>query len=126
MIRCPACGVQVSDDKVICGCGADLGLLRKVDAVADAWYNRGVQAAAQGEPGEAVAWFSACCAARPTDAEAHLAKARAWGQLGMWGECRKALAQARLLVPDLDGAADVEQAAAEQEAAMQLGEPKAS
>ena len=78
--------------------------------IADAWFNRGLRAQADGEPGQALEWFSACCAARPGDAEARLAQAKTWGQLGRRKEALRTLQLARDINPDLPGIADTEQA----------------
>ncbi len=109
MFRCPACGIEVQKDWVVCVCGASLLLLHRLEAVADAWYNRGLEELSAGRLGEALAWFSACCAARPTDAEARLAQARVWGQLGHWPECARAAQLAREIDPSLDGLPELEQ-----------------
>jgi tetratricopeptide (TPR) repeat protein len=114
MFRCPACGTEVNPDWKVCICGASLVLLRQLEAAADAWYNRGLQELSAVRPGEALAWFSACCAARPTDAEARLAQARVWGQLGHWPECARAAQLAREIDPSLDGLPELEQLLAEQ------------
>jgi len=109
MFRCPACGVEVQKGWIVCTCGASLGLLRQMEAVADAWYNRGLQELSAGRPGEALAWFSACCAARPTDAAARLAQAKVWGQFGHWSECARAAQRAREIDPTLPGLQELEQ-----------------
>jgi tetratricopeptide (TPR) repeat protein len=83
-----------------CRCGADLTFLRRIDAVADAWFNRGLEAMAAGSAGRAVEWLSACCAARPADAAARRAQARAWARLGCLAEAREALEIAAEAEPD--------------------------
>jgi tetratricopeptide (TPR) repeat protein len=70
-----------------------------LDGIADAWFNRGLLALSQGEPGLALEWLSACCAARPTDAVARKAQARVWAQLGHWDEALNALERAESLEP---------------------------
>lgn len=82
-----------------CRCGADLMLLRRIDAIADAWFNRGLEALAAGAPGRALEWLSAYCAARPTDAAAHRVQAKLWAQLGHWTEASEALDRATELDP---------------------------
>jgi predicted Zn-dependent protease len=110
MVACPACGNEIEAGRALCRCGADLSVLQRLDAVADAWYNRAMRAVAAGQAGEALAWISACCAARPTDAAARLVQARLWGQLGHPAEGLQALAQARDGDPDLPGLDATEQA----------------
>ena len=82
MYSCPACGAEDVAGRAACRCGADLSLLLRLDGIADAWFNRGLEALAEGAPGRALEWFAACCVARPTDAAARLALARVWPQLG--------------------------------------------
>jgi hypothetical protein len=115
MFRCPVCGIEVNPDWIVCTCGASLGLLRQLEAVPDAWYNRGLQELSAGRPGEALAWFSACCAARPTDAAARLAQAKVWGQLGHLPECTRAAQRVRELDPTLPGLQELEQFLREKE-----------
>jgi Flp pilus assembly protein TadD len=97
---CPACGADVAVDQVRCACGADLSLLVGLSAVADAWFNRGLEALAAGDPARALEWLAAACTARPTDAGALRALARVWAQLGHVGAARAALARAAALEPD--------------------------
>jgi regulator of sirC expression with transglutaminase-like and TPR domain len=78
-----------------------LSLLQRLDAVADAWFNRALEALAAGAPGRALEWLSACCAARPTDAAARRAQAKVWAQLGHWEEARDALERAAAIEPDV-------------------------
>ncbi len=100
MYNCPACGEGEVTGRTRCRCGADLALLQQLDAVADGWFNRGLEALAAGRPGEALEWLSACCAARPTDAAARRAQAKVWAQLGHFAEARVALERAAALDPD--------------------------
>jgi tetratricopeptide (TPR) repeat protein len=83
-----------------CRCGADLSLLHQLDSVADAWFNRALEAIAEGALGRALEWLSAACAARPTDAAAHRARARVWVRLGNLADAQAALTQAAELEPD--------------------------
>lgn len=99
MYSCPACNAEDTAQRTTCRCGADLTLLLRLDAVADAWFNRALEALAQGAPGRALEWLSACCAARPTDAAARRAQARVWAQLGRIDEARDALDRAAELDP---------------------------
>jgi tetratricopeptide (TPR) repeat protein len=95
MYDCPACGAAVAAGAAACrSCGADLGLLRAIDAVPDAWFNRGLDAIAAGHPGRAVEWFAAACAAKPGDSRLWLALARAWARLGRPAEALGALSRA--------------------------------
>lgn len=100
MVNCPACGAPAPPERRVCGCGADLELLHSLNGVADAWFNRALEAAAGGAPGRALEWASACCAARPTDAQALRLLARLWAQLGRPAEAQAALARARVLDPE--------------------------
>jgi tetratricopeptide (TPR) repeat protein len=102
-IVCPSCGLEKPYSLETCTCGADLRLLVQVNQLCDSFFNWGIQAAGQGNLGEALFWLSACCASRPTDAEAWLAHARAWGQLGHWQEGLGSLERARELNPLLAG-----------------------
>jgi hypothetical protein len=114
MFRCPVCGVEIAPEWGVCTCGASLGLLRQMESVADAWYNRGLAELSAGRTGEALAWFSACCAARPTDAAARLAQAKVWGQLGHWLECARAAQRVREIDSSLPGLQELECLIAEQ------------
>ena len=100
MYSCPACGADDVMGRLVCRCGADLSLLVRLEEISDAWFNRGIQALADGKPGRAVEWFSTCCAANPNDLEARLYQARAWMQLGHRMEARQSLKRARKLAPD--------------------------
>lgn len=100
MYNCPACGREVITGQSVCRCGADLSLLQRLDSVADAWFNRGLEALKNGAPGQALEWLSACCAARPTDAAARLAQAKVWAQLGHRQEALAALERVRAVEPD--------------------------
>jgi tetratricopeptide (TPR) repeat protein len=101
MYSCPCCGAESAADRSKCPCGADLSLLARLDGVADAWFNEGLQALERGARGRALEWVSACCAARPTDAAARLVQARLWGQLGLWAEASDALERAAAIDPTL-------------------------
>ncbi len=81
MYHCPSCGRSAQPGRAACECGADLTLLATLDAMADAWFNRGVGALAEGNSGRAVEWFAASAAARPDDVEALLALALSWARL---------------------------------------------
>jgi len=100
MYNCPACGAAEVAGLSVCRCGADLALLQRLNALADVWFNRALEALAAGTPGRALEWLSACCAARPTDAAARRAQAKVWAQLGRWDEARDALDRAALIEPD--------------------------
>jgi Flp pilus assembly protein TadD len=119
MYKCPACGKDDVTGLSRCRCGADLTLLQTLDGVADVWFNYGLEALNRGAPGEALEWFSACCAARPTDAPARRAQAKVWAQLGHFREARDALKKAELLDPDdrdlKDAAAAVDEAVKREE-----------
>ncbi len=108
MYNCPACGAEDVANQPVCRCGADLSLLQRLDAVADAWFNRALEALAEHNPGRALEWLSASCAARPTDAAARRAQAKVWAQLGRWAEARDALSRARDIEPDEPELVDIE------------------
>jgi len=110
MYNCPACGATEVAGRETCACGADLGLLARLEAVSDAWFNEGLRALSEGARGRALEWFSAACAARPTDAAARRAQAKVWAQLGRWDEAREALERAALIEPDADELNAVRQA----------------
>jgi len=99
MYSCPACGAENVAGRQECPCGADLSLLVRLDGLADAWYNRGLEALEAGRTGEALEWLSACCAARPTDLGARVAQAKVWAQLKRWEEARESAARAAELDP---------------------------
>ena len=105
MYSCPACGAEVIGNRLLCACGADLSLLARLDAVADAWFNEALASLEQGRPGRALEWMSACCAARPTDAAARCAQAKIWARLGRWQEAHDSLERAAALDP---GAPDLQ------------------
>ena len=100
MYTCPACGADGVMTRSRCRCGADLSLLRYLDAVPDAWFNQALEAIAAGKPGRALEWLAACCAARPNDAAALRALAKLWGQLGHAPEALDALRRAATIEPD--------------------------
>jgi len=100
MYACPACGRDSVADTAACECGADLSMLRVLEAIAEQWFNRALQALAEGRPGSALEWLSACCAARPTDAAARRALAKVWAQLNRWDEAGQALDRAAAIDPD--------------------------
>jgi len=99
MYSCPACGADDVEGRTVCRCGADVTLLQRLDSIADAWFNRALEALAEGRAGRALEWLSACCAARPTDAAARRAQARVWAQLGRYREALDALERAAELDP---------------------------
>lgn len=84
---------------MVCGCGADLGLLACLDAVADSWFNASLAALEQGRRGEALEWMSACCRARPSEVAAWLALARLWAQGGSVADARRCLDEVAKLDP---------------------------
>lgn len=100
MYSCPACGAEEVASRAACSCGADLAPLQRLDGMADAWFNRALEALAAGHTGRALEWLSASCAARPTDAAARRAQAKIWAQLGLWQEARDALQRAADIDPD--------------------------
>ncbi|MGE0129086.1 MAG: hypothetical protein AB7U82_13490 [Blastocatellales bacterium] len=102
MYNCPACGAMDVEGRETCACGADLSLLARLEAISDAWFNEGLRALAEGARGRAMEWFSAACAARPTDAAARRAQAKVWAQLGCWDEALDALERAAMIEPDDD------------------------
>ena len=110
MYNCPACGADDVSGRSICSCGADLLLLEKLDAVADAWFNRALEALGRGATGEALEWVSASCAARPTDAAVRRTQAKLWAQLGRLDEASDALARAVAIDPEAPETALVRQA----------------
>jgi tetratricopeptide (TPR) repeat protein len=114
MYSCPACGTEDVAARANCLCGADLTLLRRLDEIADAWFNRGLEAASAGAPGRALEWLSACCVARPTDAAARRAQAKVWAQLGCRAAAEDALARAAAIEPDAPELAVLRQALQEQ------------
>lgn len=101
MYACPTCGKQDVGGRAACECGADLSLLACLAAVADAWFNRGLDAVAQDDAPQALEWFAACCASRPTDGAAWLAVAKVWLRLRQFGAARRALERAAEISPDL-------------------------
>jgi len=113
MMTCPACGKQNPADTTTCSCGADLTLLVCLEGQCDAWFNRALAALAEGRPGRAVEWLSACCAARPSDAAAWRALARVWAQIGRWDDARRAVERAAEVDPDAPDLEAIRQAIAE-------------
>ncbi len=109
MYSCPACGAQAAERADTCRCGADLSLLRGLEAVPDAYFNRALKALADGQPGRALEWLAACCATRPNDAAAARALAKVWAQLGHPAEAQAALDRARVIEPDAPEAAAIQQ-----------------
>jgi len=107
---CPYCSASDVEGLTVCHCGGDLTLLLRIDAAADAWFNRGLEAAAAGETAQALEWMAACCAARPIDAAAHRARARLWAQLRRWPDASAALERAAELEPDSPDLAGLRQA----------------
>jgi len=110
MYSCPSCGRSDIEKTDTCSCGADLTLLRHLDAVCDAWFNRALGCLAEGEEGRALEWLSACCAGRPSDAGAALALAKVWARLGHWREASSALSRAADIDPCIEGLEAVRQA----------------
>lgn len=100
MFTCPACGAADVAELASCKCGADLSLLQGLDGLADAWFNRAVAALKADELERAVEWLAACCAARPDDAPALRALAKAWARLGRPNAARQALYRARAAAPE--------------------------
>jgi tetratricopeptide (TPR) repeat protein len=98
--NCPSCGCDLGDGSACPGCGTDVTLLACLDAQPDAYFNRALEAFAAGRPGRGLEWLAACCAARPTDAPALRALARAWAQLGHAAAARDALDRAQAVDPD--------------------------
>ena len=109
MYTCPACGSEDVIGRATCRCGADLTLLLLLESTVNAWFNQGLKALSAGKPGQALEWFSACCAAQPTDAAARLAQAKAWCQLERWTEAQDSLARVRLINPVLSELAEVDE-----------------
>jgi len=124
MYSCPACGAEDIAGHTTCRCGADLTLLVRLDAVADAWFNRALEELARGAEGRALEWLSACCAARPTDAAAHRALARVWARLGHYAEALDALERASELDPAAEGLAALREAIGEAAAPKPRATPK--
>jgi len=75
---CPACGNEDVSGLPVCACGADLSILAAISGACDAWFNQGLEAAGAGDLPQAMEWFSACCAAAPTDAAPWVAVAKVW------------------------------------------------
>lgn len=98
-LTCPACSTEIPAHATRCGCGADVTLLRQLDGLPDAWFNRALEALANGEPGRALEWLAGTCVARPTDAAALRALARVWAQLGHPREALAAWERAAELEP---------------------------
>lgn len=98
---CPACGKDDVAGLSACPCGADLSILAAISGACDAWFNRGLEAAAAGDLPQAVEWFGACCAAVPTDAAAWVAVAKVWLRLRRRSAARRALEQAARIDPQL-------------------------
>ena len=110
MYSCPACGAEEVAGRSRCECGADLTLLQHLDAIADAWFNKALDALKEGAHGRALEWLSACCAARPTDAAARRAQAKVWAQIGRPNEARDSLERAAELEPDSPDIAQIRDA----------------
>ena len=99
MYPCPACGTENGVHRDRCRCGADLSLLKTLDGLVNAWFNRGRKALEEEKTGEALEWFSACCAARPLDAALRRIQARMWVRLGRREEAESSLRRAESLEP---------------------------
>lgn len=111
MYSCPACGKEDVTGQLTCiRCGTDLSLLKTLDSIADAWFNRALKEIDDGNSGRALQWLSACCAARPMDAEALRTRARVWGILGHWKEARDSLEEAQEVDPDAPELKEIESA----------------
>lgn len=110
MYSCPACGARNLEERATCRCGADLSLLQTLEAAVDAWFNRALAALAEGAPGKALEWLSACCVANPNDATARRAQARVWAQLGHPKEAEEALERARIIDPAAPELQDIQAA----------------
>jgi regulator of sirC expression with transglutaminase-like and TPR domain len=102
---CPKCGTPDVADQSTCACGADLTLLRRLDSIADVWFNRALECLDERKPGRALEWLAAYCVARPSDASARRALAKVWAQLGCIKEAGDALQRAVTLDP---GAPEIE------------------
>ncbi|GEM_PF-1369875 len=123
MYSCPACSAMDLEGRETCACGADLSLLAGLEAVSDAWFNEGLRALSEGARGRALEWFSAACAARPTDAAARRAQAKVWAQLGRWDEALDALDRAAVIEPDADELNAIRQAIEEDAARLAVQTP---
>ena len=100
MYSCPACNNPDVSGRSSCVCGADLSLLRSLDALPDLWFNEALDSIAENRPGRAIEWLAACCAVRPTDAAALRLLAKTWILLDRWREASDALDRAVALDPD--------------------------
>jgi tetratricopeptide (TPR) repeat protein len=109
MYSCPACGLEAANGSAVCACGENLSALRRFDALADAWFNRGLQCAQQGKPAEALEWMAACATARPSDAACRRAMSKLWIQLGHLEEAERCLALAANSESDNQPLANTEQ-----------------
>lgn len=110
MYSCPACGKEDVIGLAVCTCGADLGVLLKLERAIDAWFNSALEALKEGKVGRALEWLSACCVARPTDAVAVRALAKVWTQMGHWEEATDALERAAQIEPDAPDLSDIREA----------------
>lgn len=100
MYACPECGSENVAGLPACHCGADLSALLQLNAVADSWFNRGIEAGRRHRLGEALEWLAGCRAARPADAECLRALAKVWCGLGLPDEALRCLDEALALSPD--------------------------
>lgn len=105
---CPACGARIAG-QTVCRCGADLSVLHQLAAIGNAWFNRALQAMKDNQPGRALEWISACCAAQPTDAEARRVQAKIWARLGKYAEAADALKRAMDLAPEAAGVKEMQE-----------------
>ena len=103
MYSCPACNAPDIGGRSVCHCGADLSLLRSLEALPDVWFNEALRHLDAGRPGRALEYLAACCTARPTDAAALRVLAQAWLLLDRWREAGDALRRASELEPDAPG-----------------------
>ena len=122
--NCPACGARPTSKRERClACGMDFTLLHQIDGVADAWFNRGIEAAAEGEIGPALEWLAASCAARPTDAAARCALAKVWAQMGSWEQASRVLDRAASIDPNAAGVVQLREAIGEAAARSTVDRP---
>ena len=94
MYSCPKCGLEAVPGRAACVCGEDLSALHRFNAVADVWFNQGLERARMGKPAEALEWLAACAIARPSDAACRRAMSKLWIQLGQVEEAERCLALA--------------------------------
>lgn len=100
MYSCPECGSDNVAGLSACHCGNDLSALQQLNAVADAWFNQGIEIGNQGRYGEAIEWLAACSVARPQDVECHRALAKVWCRLEHPDEAIRCVNRAIALAPE--------------------------